>query len=235
MRGFINSGAVLIFVFSLIVFAFSFLITQNELSNSVSPSYIVETARWYADASNYSCRKNFVPSVKDFSPSLQLPALYTQKQRNRTVNFNNDLVRITELYNKNYPPLLKFEEPKGDNLQGRVTFKWSSCDGDAEKVYHSLAYADATDPKTWTTVFDEKPFGLGWGIRTCIGLCIPRTTGQYDCSCTFTDISSALGVTTPKLFTFRITANDTTNKTEFYVTKTVLPSIVIKPPIKGGS
>ena len=57
-RGFIISGALLIFVFALIIVSFSFVLSHNELHNAAMTSFIVEKARWIADADDYYCMKD---------------------------------------------------------------------------------------------------------------------------------------------------------------------------------
>lgn len=65
-KGLISSGVFMILVFSVIMFLFAFVLSENELHNSAVTGLAVEQTRWIGDADDYYCKKD-VASFSDWA------------------------------------------------------------------------------------------------------------------------------------------------------------------------
>jgi len=148
-KGFINSTAVMVFTFSLVLAFFAFVLFENDMHNASTTGLVVEKVRWYGDAMNYSCQKTGTKTSMDVAEGLfktKLGGVYDKDgpQATGEEKFNNEVFEIEVTYSKNYPPKPKFIHPIEGTITGFIPFQWSYCDPDGGTPTFTLEYNTST-------------------------------------------------------------------------------------------
>ena len=155
MRAFLNSMALMLFVFALVIAFFTFSLVEVDMHNSAQPSLVVEQARWYEDARAYDCQSDAVLDGNSWD-GMQSGIQFSYTADTTSADYYlNDIVAIEEQFERNYAPaveIFKVQEVVPD-----LKIVWEYCDPDGD-----------------TPTFDVKVDGIA---------CCSATPPPAECSC----------------------------------------------------
>lgn len=108
-KGFISSAALAIVIFSVTIMLFAHLFVVSDLHSASQTGYVVESSRWAADLSNYSCREDlhYRPDVfNELKTPVNYDRLGDDSEKMEAEYSGNELMGIKTVFKRNYKPTL---------------------------------------------------------------------------------------------------------------------------------
>ncbi|MCK4328074.1 MAG: hypothetical protein KAW41_06455 [Candidatus Diapherotrites archaeon] len=132
MKGFMGTAAALLFAFSLVTAAYTFMLSQSDLSDSSITGRVVESAKWAVEAEAFQCPTASGVFNSDKGIGSDVIDSVNGNQSD-IIGYQTGFIDITIHLETDYAPGVKIQYDSGTN-----NLSWSPCDPDGDAVTYTL-------------------------------------------------------------------------------------------------